>query len=144
MAVREARFLRPSHEQLAKAQSAVLCSIFLRPSKNMDTPTQPLTRIGNLHLSFFSKNLGPSITRTQQKNSKQQSQSLSYQKSSSKTSPSLNEQLPDLLPLPSSLQYDHVSISRHTSPNSREKKLSDSAASVSSGELNSLITTIPN
>jgi hypothetical protein len=90
---------------------AVPFSMFLQPSKNMDTQTQPLTRMGNLHL-FYSKNLGCSKTQTQQKNTKQQSQSPSSSKSTSKTAQSLNKQLPNLSPLPSSLQCVHVSTSK--------------------------------
>jgi hypothetical protein len=49
-----------------QAKTAVPSIMFLQPSKNMDTQTQPSMKTGNLHL-FYSKNFGCSKTWTQQK-----------------------------------------------------------------------------
>jgi hypothetical protein len=106
------------------------------PNQNLDKDGQPAFILQQEFRSF--KNLDPA------ENTKQQSQSLSSQKTSSKTAPSSNQQLHNFLCLPSSLQCNHASTSRYTSSNNEEQKLSDSVTSVSSRELNSLIMAIPN
>jgi hypothetical protein len=124
-------------------QSEVPCSMYLQSSEKTDTPAQPSTRTDSLH-GFYKKNFGRSKILTQPKGTKQLSFSPSSQKSTSKTAQSLNKQPPSLLPSPSSLQCILVSTSRYTNSNNKEQKSSESATSVSSGEVNNLITTTSN
>ena len=79
MAVREGCFQKEIMKDWLQAQSKVPYSMYLQPSENTGTQTQHSTRTESLR-GFYSENLGPSKTLTQQKNIKQQFLSSSSSK----------------------------------------------------------------
>ena len=114
-----------------RTQSEVPSSIFQRPFENMDTPSQSLTKMANLH-GFYNESLGCSKTKTHQRNTKQQSPCLLCPQSTNETPQNLNEQPSNLSHSESSLQCNPASTSRYINPNNAGPTSSDFATSVSS------------
>jgi hypothetical protein len=139
LAVREARFLRSTHDPLVASTVngtiQCLCSTF----RETFTQTQLLTKTASLH-SFYSKSLGHSKISTHRTNTKQQSLYQSSPSSTNETPRNSNKQLPNSPHSESSSQCNRVNTSKFINQNSKKPTSSGFETSDSSETANNSTT----